>query len=270
MTLANTVVCANCAEWLATLPAEFVDLTVTSPPYGAMRAYNGYVFEFEPIAAQLFRVTKPGGVLVWVVNDETENGESGESFRQALFFKQCGFWLWDTMLYMKHGPAYPEQTRYYQVFEYMFVLSKGKPKTFNPIKDRVNRWFGEKWSKVRSRRQKDGELVRTAWEDGESGKLGVRFNIWQYDVGGQGNHGDPLCQAHPASFPEALAEDHIRSWSNAGDLVLDPLCGSGTTLKMAKLLGRHWLGCDISAEYVALSQKRLANTVYTPVLIDGA
>lgn len=254
----NKIYCGNAVEVLKTFPDGCIDLTVTSPPYDNLRTYNGYTFDFEGIARELYRVTKQGGVLVWVVGDATINGsETGTSFKQALYFKEIGFNLHDTMIYMKSGPGYPSQDKYYQVFEFMFIFSKGKIKTFNPLKDRENRWFGEKWSKVRTRRNVAGILKRTEWTADEGKKYGTRFNIWQYAVGSK-NSGDEISFEHPATFPEALANDHILSWSNPGDLILDPMCGSGTTCKMAKVNNRLYFGIDISSEYCELSNKRLA------------
>lgn len=239
------------------LADKSVDLILTSPPYDNLRNYNGYVFDFNPIAIELYRVLKTGGVLVWVVGDSTDDtGESGTSFRQVLQFKSIGFRLHDTMIYMKSGPAFPSRDKYYQVFEYMFVLSKGKPKTINLLKDRKNRWFGQKWSKIRSRRQVDGSLKVQDWYSEEGEQYGVRFNVWQYHVG-YGYSGDAYCHEHPASFPEALARDHIETWSNPGDIILDPMCGSGTTCKMAMQTGRLAIGTDISIDYIKLSQRRL-------------
>lgn len=239
---------------------ESVDLIVTSPPYDDLRDYEGYEFIFEDVADELVRIIKQGGVIVWVAGDKTDKtGETGNSFRQCLHFKDLGLRLHDTMIYMKSGPSYPSQDKYYQVFEYMFVLSKGAPGAFNPLKDRVNRWHGQKWSNVRTRRLKNGKLKRQEWYKDEGNKLGVRFNIWKYKVG-YGYHGDKYAHEHPASFPEALARDHILSWSNPGDVVLDPMCGSGTTCKMAKQAGRKWVGFDISNKYCELARKRVSET----------
>lgn len=233
------------------------DLILTSPPYDNLREYNGYTFDFVKIASEIYRTLAPGGVLVWVVGDQTdETGETGTSFRQVLHFKSLGLRLHDTMIYMKAGPSHPSMDKYYQVFEYMFILSKGRPKTYNPIQDRKNRWYKKKFSKVRTRRKPDGTLNRQVWDDEEGNEYGTRFNIWQYAVGA-GNHGDALAHKHPASFPEDLAGDHILSWSNPGDLVLDPMVGSGTTGKMARLLGRKFIGLDISHEYCHLAMQRL-------------
>lgn len=252
-----TLYLADCRDVLPELEAESIDMVLTSPPYGKLRDYNGYSFDFCKIADELWRLIKPGGVVVWIVGDETIDGsESGVSFMQALYFKEIGFRLHDTMIYMKAGPAYPAQTRYYQVFEYMFIFSKGAPKTFNPLKDRENRWYGQKWSKVRTRREKDGTLSSQKWYADEGNPEGVRFNIWQY-ANGYGNHGDDFAHEHPASFPEALAEDHILSWSNPGDTILDPMMGSGTTGKMALAHKCNFIGIDISRDYVDIAKRRI-------------
>lgn len=253
----NTISQCNAAE--LPLQDNSIDLCVTSPPYSDLRLYSGYTFDFPTIAAQLFRVIRTGGVLVWVVGDTTENGsETGEPFRQALYFKGLGFNLYDTMIYKKKGLRFPEQKRYYNIFEYMLILSKGQPKTVNLLKDRKNapEWL-ESNGKKRShmKRNKDGSFTgRKAYVPQE---YGVRWNIWEYEIGG-GKGNEKAAYAHPAVFPDALARDHILSWSNPGDIVLDPMCGSGTTLKMAKELGRHWIGFDISSEYVKLAKERVA------------
>jgi DNA modification methylase len=260
----------DCAVVLPDLPRESVDLTVTSPPYDALRgkAYAS-VFDFPRMAAGLYLVTKPGGVVVWVVGDETVDGsETGTSFRQALGFMDVGFKLFDTMIYKKTGTSFASKGRYTQIFEYMFVFSKGKPKTFNPICDVPKLWEGS-WGKT-TNRQRDGSLKETVSANcgkarsgrATDGRYGFkqRTNIWEI-VNGKGfGHKDHLAYEHPATFPEALARDHILTWSNPGDLVLDPMCGSGTTLVAAKKTGRQYLGIDISKEYCCLSQQRLANT----------
>ena len=240
-----------------------VDLTVTSPPYDDLRTYKGSVWNFEKLAKELYRVTKLGGVVVWVVGDSTVHGdETGTSFKQALFFKSIGFKLHDTMIYEKNGPNYPSKNRYYSIFEYMFVFSKGIPKTFNPLQDRKNRWFGQKWSKIRTRKQKNGEVTRETWIESQGQEYGTRFNIWRYNVGHKYTASDLLATKHPAPFPEALAQDHILSWSNKGDLILDPFVGSGTTAKMAMLNGRHYIGFDSSQEYCDDAENRIETAIY--------
>ena len=229
----------------------FIHLTLTSPPYDNLREYNGYEFEFEKIAKELFRVTKDGGVVVWVVGDATIDGsETGTSFKQALYFIECGFNLHDTMIFKKNSPPFPSTNRYYQVFEYMFILSKGKPRTVNLIKDRANKSFGQK--KIRGKSwQKDGTEIKPTFYQANK-KKGIRTNIWNYLVGFQNEK-----TGHPAVFPEKLAADHIYSWSNEGELIYDCFMGSGTTAKMAHLQKRNWIGSEISKEYTELANKRI-------------
>jgi len=233
-----------------------VDLVVTSPPYDNLREYGGYTFNFPEIVGELFRIMKDGGVIVWVVGDATVNGsETGTSFKQALLFKDFGFNLHDTMIYEKNTPSMPDSVRYGNTWEYMFVFSKGTPKTVNLLKDKVNRWAGEmSFGKV-SRRQKGGELRKTGQI--KTGEVGIRFNIWRYNTGLNYSSKDVCAFRHPAIFPEALALDHILSWSNEGELVLDIFNGSGTTTKMAKSCGRKFLGIDIGKDYCDIAEQRL-------------
>ena len=229
-----------------------IDLTVTSPPYDNLRDYQGYSFDFEGIAKQLYRVTKDGGVVVWVVGDATVNGsETGTSFKQALYFKEIGFNLHDTMIYIKNQLAFPDSVRYYNAFEYMFVLCKGKIKTFNPIKDRKN--ISEGRDVNGCQRRKDGTLRGKKSCAGNITKpYGTRWNYWLMYNQKRGEETN-----HPAIFPEQLARDHIISWSNEGDTVLDPFAGSGTTLKMAEVVGRDSIGIEIAEEYCEIIRKRL-------------
>lgn len=242
----------ECSRLMADLPAGCIDLTVTSPPYDNLRTYNGYEFNFEAIAQQLWRVTKSGGVVVWVVGDATIDGsETGTSFRQALYFMGLGFNLHDTMIYNRQG-RYPDKQRYYSDFEYMFIFSKGIPKVINLIADKKNLYAG---TKIKGGdRQRDGS-IRSCWANRNGVRrkeFGVRSNVWKITANSQTS-----IDGHPAPFPEALARDHILSWSNPGDVVFDPMCGSGTTCKMAKEHGRRWLGFDISPKYVELARQRV-------------
>jgi len=243
------------------MPDNFVDLTVTSPPYDNLRDYKGYSFPFEEIAKELYRVTKEGGVLVWIVGDATINGsETGTSFKQALFFMECGFNLHDTMIYQKDGCPFPETNRYYPSFEYMFVFSKGKPKTVNLIADKPNKTYGEKVRGIE--RNPDGTLKPRAAVKNKTNRVvkefGVRTNVWQYSPGYNKSTKDKYAYKHPAIFPEELAQDHIWTWSNEGDLVYDCFGGSGTTAKMAHKLKRNWILSEISSEYVQIAEKRIA------------
>jgi site-specific DNA-methyltransferase (adenine-specific) len=260
----NSIICSDSEKALKELPSCSVDLTVTSPPYDDIRDYNGFQFNDQTLAniiAELYRVTKVGGVIVWVVGDATINGsESGSSFRQALKFMEAGFKLHDTMIYEKNTSSFPAKrtgNRYTQIFEYMFVFSKDKPKTANLISDKPNKWAGHtNWGK-NTNRLKSGELQETT-DIKPVPDFSPRNNIWKYNVGKGFNSSDKESHEHPAIFPEQLAEDHILSWSSEGDIVLDPFSGSGTTCKMAKKNKRKYIGIDISAEYCLLAEKIIA------------
>lgn len=239
----SKVILGDCLEVMKDIPDKSIDMILTSPPYDNLRDYKGYTFDFEGIAKELYRVLKDGGVVVWVVGDATIKGsETGTSFKQALYFKEIGFNLHDTMIYAKQNPVPYHHNRYNPQFEYMFVLSKGVPKTFNPIQENT------KGFKTGKYRYPDGSLKVANTPTIKETKM--LNNIWYYVVGGKGNN-------HPASFPEKLSEDHIVSWSNEGDIILDPMAGSGTTLKMAKKNNRNYVGIEISPEYIDIINKRL-------------
>jgi DNA modification methylase len=241
------IINGDCVSEMGKLQPESIALTVTSPPYDNLRDYTGYSFDFDNTAKELYRITKTGGIVVWVVGDATVKGsETGTSFKQALFFKTVGFNLHDTMIYAFDKPPLT-QLRYEPKFEYMFVLSKGKPTTFNPLKEKSIH-AGKKVK--RTFRQKDGSLKPGWGDETPVASEKTRGNIWTY--GSKEN-----ATGHPAIFPELLAQDHILSWSNPGDVVLDPFMGSGTTGKMAVLNGREFIGIDISPEYCELARKRI-------------
>ncbi len=241
----------DCLKTMEKMDSGFVDLVVTSPPYDNLRTYKGYSFDFESVARGLFRVVKEGGVIVWVVGDATIKGsETGTSFKQALFFKELGFKLHDTMIWNKKGfsAVGSLKVRYGPVFEYMFVFSKGFLGTFNPIKDRKNKHEGKVLTGTV--RQADGSMKPISPTSRKAvPKFGQRFNVWDIPQQQKVNH--------PAPFPEALVRDHILSWSNEGDLVYDPFMGSGTTAKMALETGRSYVGSEISKEYCDLAKERI-------------
>ena len=246
----------DCVEVMKSLQSQSIDLTVTSPPYDNLRLYKGYSFNFESIAKELYRITKDGGVVVWVVGDATTNGsETGTSFKQALYFKEIGFNLHDTMIYQKNNFANPSSNRYHQIFEFMFVLSKGKPKSFNPIKDRKNVCAGESNWGANKARQKDGSFKERPKKI--VSEYGMRYNIWEFMTSKGFATKDNFAYSHPAIFPEKVAYDHIVSWSNEGDTVLDCFLGSGTTGKVAKQLNRQFVGIEISPEYLDIASKRI-------------
>ena len=230
------------------IPDNFVDLTVTSPPYDSLRKYEGFIFDYKSIINQLYRVTKTGGVVIWVVGDETIQGsETLTSFKQALYFKDIGFNIHDTMIYQKNNPMPLQHNRYQPCFEYMFVCSKGKPKTFNPImEDTVN----PNGKLTITQREKDGSKNHGTGYGDKRNKKRYKHNIWKYNVGKKQTTVDDIAFNHPAIFPDKLAEEHICSWSVEGDIILDPFCGSGTTCKMAYLNNRNFIGIDMSEEYI--------------------
>ena len=255
----NRLITGNCVDIMADMEADSVDMTLTSPPYDDLRTYNGYHFDFESIAKQLFRITKQGGVVVWVVADKTKNGnESGTSFRQALYFQEIGFNLFDTMIYQKSIRPIGSQNAYYNNFEYMFVFSRGQPKTTNLLHDRENTTNGRVRENYKGQgRDANGNQRKRKSIMRQTGKMGKRGNIWLYATGKGNSTKDDVAFQHPAIFPEKLAEDHIQSWTNPNDLVFDPMCGSGTTGKMALLNNRNFIGVDISAEYIAIAKERI-------------
>lgn len=261
----NKIFTGDNVDILRQFPDKCIDLTVTSPPYDNLRTYNGFEWDFESLAKELYRVTKDGGVVVWIVGDATINGsETGTSFRQALYFKNIGFNLHDTMIYNKGSFPFPDKDRYYNIFEFMFIFSKGRITTFNPIMDRKNRNTGQKIVGT-TLRQKDGTLIKTSAETNNTGRkikeYGVRFNIWEVSPGFGKSHTDEYGYKHPATFPEQIANDHIISWSNPGDIVLDPFGGSGTTAKMALLNNRKFIHIDCSEEYNEIAKERIKDLI---------
>lgn len=249
----NDIYNVDCLEGMKNLPDNCIDLIVTSPPYDNLRTYNGYCFPFEDIAKEMFRVMKSTGVVVWVVGDKIDKGnKSLTSFKQCLYFQEIGFKVHDVMIYRKKNTPFMRSNAYTNCYEFMFVLAKDKVTTFNPIKTKTVRSGNEM-------------LVAGKKADGINNKVmghlneeKVLTNIWEYAVGRGGSTNDKIAFKHPAIFPEKLAQDHILSWSNEGDVVLDPFSGSGTTAKMAKMNGRNYIGFEISAEYTEISKQRLA------------
>lgn len=244
------------------IPENSIDLTVTSPPYDNLRTYNGNIAgwsfdKFKGIAKELYRITKSGGVVVWVVADETIKGsESGTSFRQALYFKECGFRLYDTMIWYKQlCGSIGSLQRYENTFEYMFVLSKGKPKTTNIIKDKPNKTSGKILHGTT--RQRDGSLKRTGSYGRKTAKYGRRHNVWSIYPE---RHNRTI---HPAVYPEQLAKDHIISWSNEGDIVFDCFMGSGTTGVACVNTNRQFVGIELDKTYYEIAKQRINDAVFS-------
>jgi site-specific DNA-methyltransferase (adenine-specific) len=256
----NRIYNMDCVEGMKLLDDESIDCVITSPPYDNLRNYDGECEwnsdKFRQVADQIARVLKTGGVIVWVVGDATVNGsETGTSFRQALYFMETGLNLHDTMIYQKEIPTWNiTSKRYRQHFEYMFVFSKGKCKTFNPIEDvKVKNMTPRKCKSNRTGESKYDWYVPKK-------EYTVRGNIWFYPVGG-GCTKDKIAYLHPAIFPEQLVEDHIITWTNTGDVILDPFMGSGTTAKMALLNNRNYIGFETSEKYCKISNERLGEII---------
>jgi len=248
----NKIICGNCLDVMKTFPDGCIDMTCTSPPYDSLRSYKGYTFDFEGIARQLFRVTKKSGVVVWVVGDATVNGsETGTSFRQALYFMECGFNLHDTMIYGKRNKPPLNHNRYEQEFEYMFVFSKGKPASVKLIQEQCLNYGKTNNGTVRNNGSDELSIKHGAYKKYKKTK--PFGNIWWYVVGSEKG-----VMRHPGIFPEKLAQDHIISWSNKGDLILDPFCGSGTVPKMAIENDRNYIGIEIAEEYCNIANQRIS------------
>jgi site-specific DNA-methyltransferase (adenine-specific) len=251
----NKVIEGDCLEVMKNIPDKSIDMILTSPPYDNLRTYKGGLsWDFEGIAKELFRITKDGGVVVWVVGDGTDkNGsETLTSFKQAIYFKEIGFNVHDTMIYQKNSYPFPPTNRYYQVFEYMFVFSKGKPKTTNILRVPT---IGYRHKKS-TQRNKDGSISNMKYKMGLADRKGD--NIWKFNVGYGKSSLDKISFEHPATFPEKLAHDHIISWSNEGDTILDPFAGSGTVGKIAKQLNRNYILIEKEPEYIKIINERLA------------
>lgn len=249
----NKIHLGDSEELLKELPDDFVDLVVTSPPYDNLRKYNGVGEtwnheKFKKIADQLVRTLKPGGIIVWNVNDKTEGGsETGTSFRQALYFMDAGLKLNDTMIWLKTNPMpQVKQPRYNQVFEYMFVFSKGAPKTFNPIMVPCKCAGQDYDSTCKNMGGENGRTKKHFKINSEK----VDDNVWQFAIA---QNKSP----NPAVFPIELPRRHILSWTNPGDIVLDPFIGSGTTALAAIELGRKYLGFEMNEEYFDWTCKKI-------------
>ena len=248
----------DCLEVMKNIPDNSIDLVVTSPPYDNLRSYNGNIEQwcfdkFKKIANELFRVTKDGGVVVWIVGDSTIKGsETGSSFKQALYFKECGFNIHDTMIWQKISP-FQHHNRYIPAFEYMFIFSKGKPKTANIIKDRKNKYANQKVHGTERQRNGKTKPLSNVQKSKVVKEYGSRLNIWDISNEKKNKTG------HPAVFPEQLAHDHIITWSNENEIVLDPFMGSGTTGVACINTNRKFVGIEIDDTYFETAKKRIKN-----------
>lgn len=254
----DQIICGDNCEVMRQLPSESIDLVVTSPPYDDLRTYGGHSWDFYGVAWNLKRLLKPGGVIVWVVADATVDGsETLSSMTQAQHFRGMGLNIHDTMIYKKknYAPYYPGTHRYAGVWEYAFVISLGKPRVFNPIQWPKSAATVARYAGAPHKFQRSDGTWKEKTVDASHRDTKDAHNVWEYGVG------DKKANGHPAPFPEQLASDHILSWSNPGDVVLDPFSGSGTTAKMARETGRRFIGIEVNPEYVEISRKRLAQQV---------
>lgn len=257
----NKIYVENCLATMQRMQNDFIDLVITSPPYDMLRDYKGFKFPFKHIARNLFRVLKPGGVIVWVVGDQTINGsETGTSFKQALFFMECGFKLYDTMIYAKNNCTKTHR-RYEQDFEYMFIFSKGTPEVFNGLKIKTkNIGMLKKYDYITGSTKEKNSSVRSGTDRIlKVNEFMLRGNIWFYPVGSNCSSKDKISFRHPATFPENLVADHVNTWSNEGNLIYDPFGGSGTTGKVCHLLNRNWILSEISNDYSKDANTRIEN-----------
>ena len=249
----------DCIEGMRALPDACIPMTLTSPPYDSIRDYGGHEWSpkvFRAVAEELYRVTTPGGVVVWVVQDQVLDGrESGTFSRQRLYFEEVGFGVYSTMIMVSNGFRLPQGRRYVNQYQYAVVLSKGRPRSVTLLRDRPNSTAGESSKgKVRSR---DGVLSLRRYSDRVVAEYGRRSNVWIYDVGWAKSTGDDYAFEHPAVMSEKMAEDHILSWSKPGDFVFDPFLGSGTTCKMALLNDRHYLGFEVHRPFYQVAVRRM-------------
>ena len=242
----------DCIEWMQSVDSDSIDMTLTSPPYDNIRNYEGYSFDFEQTAKELYRITKPGGVVIWNVADQTVDGsETCTSMKQALYFVECGFKLHDTMIYLKKNPMPSSGKRYHQSWEYIFCFSKGVPNTFNPIEVEC------KYSNLNANQKYRGVDGNKNYKVTKRNAVSKVKNVFEYIIGGGHTTKDKIAFEHPAIMPEKLAEDQIKTWTNEGDIVIDPFAGSGTTAKMCLMNHRKFYGCEVSEEYCNIFIKRL-------------
>jgi len=253
----NQIICCDCVEGMQRLPDSCIPLTVTSPPYDGIRTYGGHEWNFMAVARELYRITVPGGVVVWVIQEQVIDGaESGESSRQRLAFANIGFRLHHTMVMARRNGRQYSPNRYGPPLEYAFILSKGPPRYVCLLRDKPNTEAGRVRTDAYHHRDPDGSVRRTS-QRARVADYGVRLGVWFYPTGKHHSAKEDYAFQHPALMPEQMAEDHILSWSRIGDLVFDPFAGAGTTLKMALLNHRRYLGFEINPKYVRIAERRL-------------
>ncbi len=254
---ANRIINADCIKATARLPANSIDLVMFSPPYDGIRDYKkGWIFDFPALGKNLYRLVKDGGVCAVVINDGTQDfAKSLTSFRLVLNWCDTAGWrLFETCIYQRDGnPGAWWKRRFRVDHEYIFLFLKGKkPKTFDKeplmvpskhagrIYSGTDRLTSGKFKKI------DHKPVK---------RMKCRGTVWKYPT--SNTEGNRTKLQHPATYPDPLAQDIIQCFSEPGDTVLDPMCGSGTTCVMAMKMKRQYMGIDINEEYCQIARKRL-------------
>ena len=261
----NQIYNEDCLETMGRMEDGLCDLILTSPPYDNLRRYGqertnhkrlkgGMSFDFESIAKEMTRVLKPGGVIMWNVQDQTINmSRTGSSMRQALYFMdECGLNFWDHLIWYKTGTPFPSPHRYRSVWENMFIFSKGKPNTFNPILKR-NKTAGQVRNSRKFRDHK-GDFVE-GFQGTPIREFGNEDNVWYIANGANKSYKNKLSVNHPAVMTDEIARRHILTWTNENDIIYDPFLGASTTTRVARDNNRQWIGSEIHTPYYELSKQ---------------
>lgn len=256
---------ADAIEHASTLASDSVDLVLFSPPYDGVRDYRGnWTLDLPALGSELLRVVKDGGFAVMVIADGTKNQrKSMTTFRTAVAWEDAGWSLFESVIYSRDGrPGAWWATRFRVDHEHILMFYKGKrprPVTHHDGLRVPSKHAGKKWTGTQ--RLTDGTLVKTSATVAADK---CRGTIWHYAT--SNSEGNRTKAKHPATFPDALARDVILALSAPGDVVYDPMMGSGTSVVIAAQEGRRWLGNDFFAEYVEIAQQRLAVEAHTPLV----
>ena len=256
----NKIICEDNITYLKTLPDECIDFVITSPPYDALRDYNGYKLDLHGLGVELLRVLKDGGICVMVIQDSTRDfAKSLTSFRTIVdWCDNIGFRLFECNIYNRQGTEGAWWKKRFRVdHEYMPIFLKGKrPQYFDKENIKIPSKHGGKIM--------TGANIRT--KNGQTGSRKVKINptkcpgtvmTFGNTCGGESK----LKSKHPAVFPNMLAYDMIECFCPEDGTVLDPFNGSGTTTLAAKCLGRNYIGIDVSEEYNKIARERLETEI---------
>ena len=252
----NKIVQGDAIKVLKQCKPDYFNLTVFSPPYDALRDYNGFSLSLHNLGEALFRVTKPGGLVVLVIQDQTKGGhKSLTSFRTIVdWCDNIGFGLWECSIYNRHGKEGAWWSKRLRVdHEYMPIFIKGdKPEYFNKEPLKIPCKHAGKFMMGGANRNKDNKTI-------ESSKIIINNTKCPGTVWNLSNGGDKvqMKRDHPATYPDQIPYRFIQLFCPPNGIVLDPMVGSGSTAIAAKILGRKYLGIDISPEYCKLARNRL-------------